>query len=325
MSTKGSSFQESAGTFSAKRKCKSTLPYCVPHCRGTRKKHWFATCCGSWKITRKSLDMSIEKVNLSRKRLKNTSLSNTECAVILGGLLGDGSLKIYPGYINARYSFRHSSKHSAYFYSKVQLLQSIATNGSVQPQKADGWSPRGKLRFCSAALPELTKIHSVTHKKNKLLVRRKWLNHLTAHSLAIWWFDDGSLIGGGRRGVICTDGFTEKECQVLAKYLLVVWGISVRVGPIKGKRSPLTPEKTPDRAYYRLWFSTSQLKLFLQIVLPYLPCAEMIYKCAVRYVDLHLQQRWISLMEQHSPPELRQKCQEHMAQFLGEKKVASIR
>ena len=256
--------------------------------------------------------MNLKKVNLSRKRLENTSLSSTELAIVLGGLLGDGSLKIHPGYKNARYSFRHSIKQTEYFHYKCKELESLATEGSVQEMKPDGWSPNIKLRFCTGARTALTEIHSVTHKKNSLVVQRKWLNHLTAHSLAIWWFDDGSIIGRGRRGVFCTDGFTEKECRVLTKYLLVVWGVTGTPLPIKGKEGG-------TRQYWRLFLATSQLKAFLGHILPYLPCAEMVYKCLIRYVDFRLQQRWISFMESRLPPHLREECKLHITRLLKEK------
>jgi hypothetical protein len=31
--------------------------------------------------------------------------------------------------------------------------------------------------------------------------------------------DDGSLIGNKRKGVLCTDGFEEKQVRILSKYL----------------------------------------------------------------------------------------------------------
>lgn len=263
-------------------------------------------------------DQELSTVNLSRKRLANTSLSCLERSVVLGSILGDGSLKIYPGYKNARFSFRHSEKQSSYFYHKVSLLSGISRPGSVQKQKADGRSTVEKLRYQSRALQSLSDIHNVTHKRNKLEVRRKWLNHLTAHSLAIWWFDDGSIVGKGRRGVFCTDGFSERECMVLARYLLVVWKISVRVGresklsskgaqcqqPAGKEGSKIQHSNSPRNFYFRLWLSTQQLKSFLRIILPYLPCKEMFYKVLLTYKDLQLQERWISEVEGGCPQDL---------------------
>jgi hypothetical protein len=213
----------------------------------------------------------------------------------------------------------------------------------------------------------LSEIHNVTHKNNKLEIRRKWLNHLTAHSLAIWWFDDGSIISGGRRGVLCTDGFSEAECLLLAKYLLVVWKINARVGRVSKRprkvslstnkaAAPLSPRrekvlgkvenglgkawgfsalprntqnsvgsaKSPppfdlnpherkgekslrlqENNYYRLWLSTEQLKSFFRIILPYVPCKEMLYKVLLTYKDLQLQERWISEVEKGCPQDLK--------------------
>ena len=251
--------------------------------------------------------MNVQKkqpVNLARKRLANISLSNTESSVILGGLLGDGSLKLYSGYKNARYSMRHSSVHSAYFWHKCELLKNCSTPKSAAESKPDGWSKRKKLRFQSAALAALTEIWKVTHKNNAIVVRRVWLNHLTAHSLAIWWFDDGSIVGGGRRGVLCTDGFTKSECEILKKYLFVVWKVTVRLGPVK--ESGRGGAKLPNpRIYYRLWLATSQLQKFLQIVIPYLPTVDLIYKCKLKYKSVNFQERWISQIEPHCPPNLR--------------------
>ena len=259
-----------------------------------------------------------ETLNLSRKRLQNTSLSETELTAILGGLLGDGSLRIHSGYKNARYAFRHSDINRQYFLSKTRQLAALSSPGSVTVQPSDGWSRRKKWRFCSRALPSLTAVHSMTHKNNKLLIRRKWLNHCTPLSLAIWWFDDGSIVGGGRQGCLSTDGFSEGECKILAKYLQVTWGVGARVHPIKGKGKTLTDssEEKGETAlwknYYRLYFSTNQLKKLLDIILPHCPCPELIYKCALKYADPHYQERWISHMESKLPPDLVSLCRSHL-------------
>ena len=234
--------------------------------------------------------------SLQMKALANLSLSHTEFSVIMGGLLGDGSLKLYAGYKNARYSFRHSTRQANYFYSKCSLLSTISSANCIFEQPADGFSKLPKLRYQSKALEPLTSIWAQTHKKNQLVIRRRWLNHLTPLSLAIWWFDDGSIVGGGRQGCLCTDGFTEGECNILARYLLVVWGVRARVGPVRRSRGTV---------YFRLWLSTNQLKSFLDIILPHLTHAEMVYKCIIHYKSNALQQRWISHILNKSPPHLR--------------------
>ena len=239
--------------------------------------------------------------SLQRKALANLSLSHTEFSVIMGGLLGNGSLKLYAGHKNAHYSFRHTvgvtTTQANYFYSKCSLLSTIGSANCIFEQPPTGYSKLSRLRYRSRALQPLTSIHAHTHKKNQLVIRRRWLNHLTPLSLAIWWFDNGSIVGGGRRGCLCTDGFTEGGCNILARYLLVVWGIRARVGPVRERGGAV---------YYRLWFSTNQLKSFLDIILPHIPHAEMVYKCIIHYKQNALQQRWISHILNKCPSHLRQ-------------------
>lgn len=218
---------------------------------------------------------------------KNIPLSNQTQAIILGSLLGDGSLKIHSHYKNARFSFRHSEKQKDYFLWKVNQLSEISSAKNIWRQSKngqDGWGTI-KWRYQSRALPALTELYNLTHPKGKFKIRRKWLNLLTPLSLAIWWQDDGSIIANGRKGVICTDGFKPKEVERLQRYLFKVWGVQTKVAPANAKH----PEKV------RLWFrSTNQLKKFLTIILPYLAVKQMIPKFILLYHDRQLQQRWIS-------------------------------
>lgn len=217
------------------------------------------------------------------------SLSDHAQAILLGSLLGDGSLRISKGYRHARFSFRHSSKQEAYFLWKASQLHEIVGEKYIFEQKGDGFGTQPKLRFQSAALPALTELYHLTHERGRLSIRRKWLNRLTPLSLAIWWLDDGSLIVNSRRGVFCTDGFSEAEVKLLARYLQVVWNIQTHVATVGRKR------QGRQEVYYRLWIrSSEELQKFLRIILPYVPVEEMLPKVLLLYRDPQLQQRWIS-------------------------------
>lgn len=213
-------------------------------------------------------------------------LSDLSKEIILGSLLGDGSLKIHKPYKNARFSFRHSIHQKEYFWWKVKQLKEISSEQCVWEQKADGFGAI-KLRYQSLALESLTNLYHLTNRHNKIYMRRKWLNMMTPLSLAIWWMDEGSLIANSRKGVFCTDGFSLENVKTLSKYLKVVWKIQTHVGKISltGRRSQ----------QYRLWMrSTEELKKFLRIILPYIPAASMLPKVILLYKDSQLQQRWIS-------------------------------
>ena len=220
----------------------------------------------------------------------SVSLSDHMIQIILGSLLGDGSLKIHKGYANARFSFRHSVKAEEYFHWKVDQLQGIASDKHVFVQTNDGgFSENDKLRFQSRALPELTEIYELTHKQHHFRIRRKWLNRMSALSLAIWWLDDGSLISNTRKGVFCTDSFDQDSVKRLAQYLQVEWNIQTHVAPVGRKR------EGRQEKYWRLWIrSTEELKKFLRIIMPHVRVEAMLYKVLILYHDPQLQQRWIS-------------------------------
>lgn len=215
-------------------------------------------------------------------------LSNKCKEVILGSLLGDGSLKIYNPYKNARFSFRHSIQQKEYFFWKVNQLKEISSESCWWEQKKNGLGG-AMLRYQSEALESLTDIFRFSHKKNHLVVRRKWLNQLTPLSLSIWWLDDGSLITNGRRGVLCTDPFSYEEQKLLTQYLDKVWSIKVHIGKIKREHEGETKE------YYRLWIrSSEELQKLLKIILPYIKVPSMLPKVLLLYKNSDLQQRWIS-------------------------------
>lgn len=221
---------------------------------------------------------------------KYVPLSDQARAIILGSILGDGSLKIQKEYSNANLQIRHSETQKEYLLWKAVALREIATDRSVSIQKADGYSSNRKWRFVSKRTPALTALYSLTHRRNTFWVRRKWLNQLTPLSLAIWWCDDGSLIGyGGRKGVFCTDGFDKAAVEILSRYLKVVWNIRAIVASVGRKRDG------KQELYWRLWIrSQEELKKFLRIILPYIPVPRMLSKTILLYRDSQFQERWIS-------------------------------
>ena len=220
--------------------------------------------------------------------IKKSFLSERSKEIILGSLLGDGSLKIHQPYKNARFSFRHSINQKDYFFWKAEELKDISGNSYFWKQKPDGFGGE-KLRYQSLVLESLTEIYRLTHKRGRFIIRRKWLNMMTPLSLAVWWLDDGSLIVNSRRGVFCTDSFPYEFQKILARYLYVVWGIKVKIAKTIRKKDGKILE------YYRLWIrSGEELRKFLRIILPHIKVASMLPKALLLYKNSELQQRWIS-------------------------------
>lgn len=219
--------------------------------------------------------------------INSSFLSDRSKEIILGSLLGDGSLKIHPGYKNARFSFRHSIHQKDYFFWKAHELKEISGNSFFWKQR-DGFGGE-KLRYQSLALSQLTDLYHLTHRQDKFVVQPKWLKLLTPLSLTVWWLDDGSLIVNSRRGVICTDSFPYEFQQTLANYLEETWGIKTKIAKTNRNWNGKT------REYYRLWIrSGEELKKFLRLILPHIKVASMLSKVLFLYRNPELQQRWIS-------------------------------
>lgn len=213
-------------------------------------------------------------------------LSDRCRAIILGSVLGDGSLKLHRPYRNARFSFRHSITQQDYFLWKVGELKEISSTKDVWEQTdTDGWAQR-KLRYQSAALESLTQLYQLTHPHGRYRIRRKWLNQLTPLSLCVWWLDDGSLLNG-KQGVLCTDSLPFDELLIIVKYFRKVWKLKPRIGRVS--------QTGPRANQHRLWFrSQEDLTGFLKIILPHIPVLSMLKKGLLLYKDPNLQQRWIS-------------------------------
>lgn len=221
--------------------------------------------------------------------MKITPLSKNVRDIILGSLLGDGSLAINPKYKSPRFSFRHSVKQKEYFFWKMDMLKEISGESCYWLQgsekKPDGWGT-AKYRFQSRALACLTEIYNLTHHRvsgTKVRVTRKWLNQLSPLSLAIWWQDDGSLVSDSRQGVICTDGFSFEEVEIIHQYFRKVWNIETKIGRVSNQ----------DK--WRIWIrSSEELKKFLRIIIPHVYTKSMLYKILLIYKDSQVQERWIS-------------------------------
>jgi hypothetical protein len=216
----------------------------------------------------------------------SSSLSDRCRAILLGSLLGDGSLKIHSRYRNARFAFRHSKVNQEYFFWKVGELKEISAQQDVWEQQGpDGWG-QTKLRYQSAALPSLTELFRLTNPHGQFRIRRKWLNQLTPLSLCVWWLDDGSLLNG-RQGVFCTDETPYDELLLVVRYFRKVWGLNPRIGRVaqEGERSD----------QHRLWWrSREDLERFLRIILPHVAVPSMLKKVLLLDRDPNSQQRWIS-------------------------------
>ena len=246
---------------------------------------------------KKILNTKVEVIQ--RQKKEYTLLSCQTKSILLGSLLGDGSLKILKGSKNANFQEKHSIKQKEYLMWKRNNLCSELSVSEKDTWETIDTAPSGrkveKIRYGSGRRQSLTHLYNIVHKGGKFKIRRTWLNQLTPLSLAVWWCDDGSLVANTRQGVFCTDGFLLEDLKVLDRYMKKVWNINTSIHP-HGKVL-----RKDGNQRYRLWIrSRDELKKFLTIIIPFIPVDSMLYKVILLWKDPELQQRWVSHIEQHS-------------------------
>src|SRR3989338_4063639 len=119
--------------------------------------------------------------------IKSFLLSKSK-EIILGSLLGDGSLRIHKNYKNARFSFRHSIHQKDYFFWKLSQLKDVSGENCYWESKDKDEFGGKKLRYQSIATQELTDMYNLICKNGRLNYTYRL------------------ILENGRKGVFCKEG-----------------------------------------------------------------------------------------------------------------------
>lgn len=245
--------------------------------------------------------------------LNKISLSQDTISIILGSILGNGSLKFYPNDLNARLNITHSIKQQSYFNYKVSALSQINRYNYVL-QSISKHNKNTQLNYISDSLPELTEIHNLTYKKNHINILRKWTNQLTPLALCVWWLDVGSIFNG-KQGVFCTDGYDLNSIKILKRTLEINWDIKTSINIVNKSYQDKVKQ------YYRIAIDFENLEKFFKIILPYIPIEDMLYKGILIFKDKELQQRWISVTRSLIKSELREKLNQIERELIEQRMI----
>lgn len=207
-------------------------------------------------------------------------IDDTQKQVILGTLLGDGSITNYERFRNGKrtqITFMQSSGHSSYFFFKARVFSDLVA--SVQKRKSS-WNKvpmwYGYLSSNPVLMNYLTKLGMVDSKVSKRVIPKGLFEQVTPIALAIWYCDDGSINARGAGAQLSTHGFTEEENYRIVSEMQEKWGIEIHV--YKDKR---VRKRCEDKGNFLCIFSDSAEKFF-NLIYPYVPI-EMGYKLPVEY------------------------------------------
>ena len=202
-------------------------------------------------------------------------LSGQQMELILGALMGDGSLSPNPrGRSGTRFRMGHGAKQAAYLDWKVSLLGNIGCTLSS--------NAKGAVFADLTPLPELAELREAVYfGDGKKHLSWEYLKALTPFALAVWYMDDGCFTvrskgvqertrGGTGRIEICVQAMSPGSRERLAGYLRDTHQLNVRV-VTRGSRSQAV-----------LQFTTAASEKFQKLVAPYVH-PSMEYKLLPRF------------------------------------------
>ena len=161
------------------------------------------------------------------QELRSVSISNVHRSVILGSILGDGSLIKQKSSKNARLQIGHCTKQLDYLKWKKKLLDPFVKSVPVEAEKPGPKTIVGKKSYSNGywimntiAHPDITKYYNKYYYNGKKRVYRDVVEDLDILALSVWLADDGSFTFRkdckySIRGSIATCSFTTDEIGVL--------------------------------------------------------------------------------------------------------------
>jgi len=180
------------------------------------------------------------------------SLTSTQQAILIGSLLGDGTLRRQMDRRNALFEVNHAYKHKEYVDWKWKNFYEFTLTG---PKPRLGKGTRVAYRFTMRSLPEFTQYYIKFYPKRiKQIPLDLRLNTL---SLAVWFMDDGCK---SRTAIyLNTQKFSLSEQHYLQGILLKTFGINSSLNR--------------DKKYFRIRIDSKSSILMCNLIEPYiLPC-----------------------------------------------------
>ena len=229
-------------------------------------------------VSKSTINRRIKELNCFKRNLDHSIVPNNEqLELIIGSLLGDGSLSISK---NEKSTFKitHGEKQFDYLQWKNNLLKPFSRE--LVKSIVNSPFPNGKTRkkpstiytsytFSTNFFKELEKKWYVPRTDHYHFKRRKIIPEdlkLTPFTLAIWFFDDGRNSQLHRNASISTDGFTLHECDKLVNLIDATFNIKCKT------------VKTKIESQFEIYFPTTSYLNLIEVIKPYAIAPSIQYK-----------------------------------------------
>ena len=193
--------------------------------------------------------------------------SDIDKQIILGSLLGDGSIRYTKNFLKGRDTgvrLMQSEIRLPYFDFKCKILSKHIASIGIQKS---GWnkSPMHILRTeASPVISDYLRDINIVDESGRKQITDKCLYALSPVGIAIWYCDDGSL-SKAKTVSLSTHWFTKEENEQIITYFKSQWGINFIVTEYKTKK------------LFSLRANTEDSRKFLEIVHDFIP-PSMNYK-----------------------------------------------
>ena len=165
------------------------------------------------------------------KELKISEFSHTQKSIIIGSVLGDGSITIGKDCKNARFTEKHSEKQKDYLLWKNNLLKPFVKSKIqiTEPLKhiISGISCDVSKSFCLTTIshPYLTNVRNIFYNDlGKKIVPENLYSMMDGLVMTVWLCDDGCFTYDKSSGIyrldLHTESFTYKENVFLCREIL---------------------------------------------------------------------------------------------------------
>lgn len=186
------------------------------------------------------------------------SLTETQKGVLIGKILGDGSLVSTLTGKSFRLQVEQKSGHKDYVLWAAKIFKDWVL---TQPKYL---AQHQSFRFRTISHPQFTEYRKIFYPvKRKIIpinIKEIFVNPI---SLAVWFMDDGALSTSKKTVTICTHSFSRDENMLLIDCLKKNFNLQVNLNW--------------DSKGCRLYIPVSNISKFKELVVPYMH-PDMVYK-----------------------------------------------
>lgn len=194
----------------------------------------------------------------------NVELSNSQKQLLIGSVLGDGSIAKH-----GAYSCSHGTKQKGYHRHKTEVLSTIHS-GKVQHATHKAQGTDGKhfesLHFTTGCNEFCSGLREIYYPAGKKIFPLKFLmEHMKKEALAYWYMDDGSIRSDKRTSLLHTYGYSCLNNILMKELFAVKFGLA----------TSLHWDKSSNGYFH--YFSTAETPKLFTLIRPYI-IPSMLYK-----------------------------------------------